>query len=512
MLAFYTDIISVANGGRFTLHASSTEGSCRLEIARVGRDRHVVHVRDGIAIGNYPVPPDVENVGCGWPTLCTVAVEDHWPTGYYDIVLTSASGAEAHHFICVRKAAGLAKAKAVLVLATNTYTAYNWWGGRNAYCDVGALMRGEIDLLTAMEHGTGLLSMQRPFNPGLIAMPARAPRMINEGIRGFGEPPQGPDPQFWRDHGFTPFDGSAGYLNKWEHAFVQWAEDQGLALDYLTDYDLDSDPTALDGYAAMLAVGHSEYWSSRQRDTVDAFVDRGGGLVVLSGNTSYWKVRWEDDGATMVCHKWRGFTAEPDAGTEGTGMWTHPAFGRPEAALIGLSFLFGGYHRLGLCVTRGSGAYTIYDDRHWALEGADLFYGDLLGAEIPLLGYESDGCLFTFGEDRLPQPIAHLGVPENLEIIGVAPCSYGEDLTRGYPAYLPAEDLRVAAEVVYGDAESATIAKLLRGHAVMASFTRGAGQVFNVGTTEWAHALNARHPMIERITLNVLRRFGAFED
>ncbi|MCY1372425.1 hypothetical protein D9M69_596290 [compost metagenome] len=191
-------------------------------------------------------------------------------------------------------------------------------------------------------------------------------------------------------------------------------------------------------------------------------------------------------------------------------MWSHPAFGKPEAALIGLSFLFGGYHRLGICVARGSGGYTIYNDRAWVMEGADLAYGDQLGADIPLLGYENDGCLFEFDDERLLKPIPQLGVPANLEIIGVAPCSYGEDLSLGYPAFLPAEDLNVAAKVVYGNDEPATIRKLLRGHAVIASFKRGKGEVFNVGTTEWAHALNARNPMIEQITMNVLRRFGAF--
>jgi len=43
---------------------------------------------------------------------------------------------------------------------------------------------------------------------------------------------------------------------------------------------------------------------------------------------------------------------------------------------------------------------------------------------------------------------------------------------------------------------------------VLASFKRGEGEVFNSGTTEWAHGLAARDPFVERITHNVLRRFG----
>ena len=40
---------------------------------------------------------------------------------------------------------------------------------------------------------------------------------------------------------------------------------------------------------------------------------------------------------------------------------------------------------------------------------------------------------------------------------------------------------------------------------------RGAGEVFNAGTTEWAYGLAAADPFITRITRNVLTRFGALE-
>src|SRR5205823_1267363 len=134
------------------------------------------------------------------------------------------------------------------------------------------------------------------------------------------------------------------------------------------------DAGALDGYSAVILAGHSEYWSGPQRDRIEHFVDAGGKLAIFSGNTAFWKVRWEAGGETLVCHKWRGFEAEPEAGPNGTHLWSHPVFARPEAEITGLSFLFGGYHRLGLCVARGQGGYTVHDDRHWALRGVDLFW------------------------------------------------------------------------------------------------------------------------------------------
>ena len=69
-------------------------------------------------------------------------------------------------------------------------------------------------------------------------------------------------------------------------------------------------------------------------------------------------------------------------------------------------------------------------------------------------------------------------------------------------------ELDVVARDVFGAPGEGTEQRILRGHAVMASFTRGKGEVFNGGTTEWAHALN--DPFVAQITRNVLKRFGAY--
>ena len=506
MIACYTDLLSAFPGETVRLYASSSASRCVLELARMGAQRTVVLTEQIGGVPDLPAPEHADRDGCGWPMAHAIVVGIDWASGYYHLTLTNADGDSAHHFICVKPARDAARARAALILTTNTYHAYNWWGGANAYCDVTRFMARECSLAEGMAGAIGVLSTQRPFTPAIVAMPPGGPRLMNDGRRGFEERPRTDKADFWREHRLSPYDGAAGFLNKWEHHFVAWAEGEGIVLDYLTDHDLEADPTALAGYGAALAVGHSEYWSAGQRDQIERFVDGGGRLAIFSGNTCYWKVRWE--GPSLICHKWKGLEAEPDAGANATHMWSHPAFGRPEAALTGLSFLFGGYHRLGLCVARGSGAYTIYDDRHWALVGSDLCYGDSLGLDLPLLAYENDGCLLRFGDDGLPKAVPRLGVPAGLEIIAIAPASYGEDLSRGYRPQIPPENLDAAALIAFGDAGEASQQRLLRGHAVMASFKRGAGEVFNAGTTEWAYGLKARDPFIETITRNVLRQFG----
>jgi hypothetical protein len=362
-----------------------------------------------------------------------------------------------------------------------------------------------------MTDAIGVLSARRPFPQMLIAAPADIPRLVNLRKRGFHERAFAGDRDWPRRRELSPYDSAAGFLHKWEHVFAAWAEGENIALDYLTDYDLDIEPNILDPYDVVVLVGHSEYWSGRERDTIEHFVDRGGKLAIFSGNTAFWKVRWDNDGATYVCHKWRGFEADPRAQSspqDGTHLWSHRAFARPEASITGLSFLFGGYHRLGLCVARGQAGYTVYDDRHWALEGTDLYYGDVIGGDVPFLGYENDGCRFQFGDDGLPKPVPVLGVPDNLEIIATAPCAFGEDARSPYPPLIPPENLDMIAREVFDAPGPATEQRLLRGHAVMASFRRGKGEVFNGGTTEWAHALG--DPFVAQITRNVLKRFGAY--
>jgi hypothetical protein len=43
---------------------------------------------------------------------------------------------------------------------------------------------------------------------------------------------------------------------------------------------------------------------------------------------------------------------------------------------------------------------------------------------------------------------------------------------------------------------------------VLGLYTRG-GTVFTCGSTDWAHGLNGKNPVVERITRNILDRLGS---
>jgi len=133
----------------------------------------------------------------------------------------------------------------------------------------------------------------------------------------------------------------------------------------------------------------------------------------------------------------------------------------------------------------------------------------VIGDAVPLLGYENDGCALRFDENGLPAAQPRLGVPADLEVIAIAPCAFAEAEGSGYRSLIPPEQLDVVAKIAFGDDSAASQARVMRGHAVMGSFRRGAGEVFNAGTTEWAHGLAAGDPFVTRITRNVIERFAS---
>ena len=85
-----------------------------------------------------------------------------------------------------------------------------------------------------------------------------------------------------------------------------------------------------------------------------------------------------------------------------TGMWCDPLVARPETALLGAGSAYGLYSRFGAATPRGSGAFTVYRYEHWMFDGTGLRYGDLLGVDDGVVGYETVGCRLGFDAYQLP--------------------------------------------------------------------------------------------------------------
>ena len=121
-----------------------------------------------------------------------------------------------------------------------------------------------------------------------------------------------------------------------EYPMIRFLEANGFDISYTTDVDASRNGALLLNHKAFLSVGHDEYWSKEERNSVEAVRTAGLNLAFFSGNEVYWKTRWENsaDGSntpwrTMVCYK-DGLGATPaelgcggkcDPSPEWTGLW-----------------------------------------------------------------------------------------------------------------------------------------------------------------------------------------------
>lgn len=95
-----------------------------------------------------------------------------------------------------------------------------------------------------------------------------------------------------------------GHLSRADRFTQLWLSQNGYAFDALSDLDLHCEPQALAGAKVLFIVGHSEYWSREAMQRVREFLDDGGSVVCLSGNTMYWRVtHGGDDDAILECRK-----------------------------------------------------------------------------------------------------------------------------------------------------------------------------------------------------------------
>ncbi|MGK0186599.1 MAG: hypothetical protein ACI9R3_002382 [Verrucomicrobiales bacterium] len=378
-VAGYTGEVSHWPGEELTLHVSTNAPTFSAEIARLGAGSVTVWKKESILGKAHPVPDNASSHGCGWPTAITVPIPADWKSGYYQVTLRAAEATGSCHFVLRESPDAKDPAPVLLQLATNTYNAYNNWGGFSLYAYNG---RDKIQ--------GSRVSFHRP--PGSL----------------FG---------------------------KWEQPFVDWAEKNGIRLAFAANGDLEFHPDILKNRRLVLSVGHDEYWSAPMRDHLEAFIGDGGNVAFFSGNTCCWQVRSEEGGNALTCWK-QSYKSDPVfEAKEGhallSSLWSHHLIGRPENTLTGVGFLWGGFHKSHGQYMDGSGAFTAHRTDHWIFGGTGLKRGEGFGGKHTVVGYECDGCEIEW-HGGLPFPTHRDGTPKNFEILATAPARWHPDDSEWY--------------------------------------------------------------------------------
>ncbi|WP_416798938.1 N,N-dimethylformamidase beta subunit family domain-containing protein [Ciceribacter azotifigens] len=501
----YSDRFSYGPGEKVTLFVSSTASRFDLEILRDGAGETPVLTERNIAARWQDTPDQCSVLGCGWQDSFEFRIPEEWPSGAYRLTLRAEGrdGAPIHcyHLFILHPAPARKTGRILQVAATGTWTAYNTWGGSNHYQGITGQNRDQ--------YATSV-STQRPWCRGFVVLPKEAPRVPLEVSLQVGTTPRYPHMEWAYATGYSKKYASAGWASYDGH-FFRWAERAGYEVDLASQHELHFKPEILDGYDCAVFVGHDEYWTWEMRDAVDAFVGRGGRAARFAGNFM-WQTRLEDDGRTQVCYKYRARAEDPayKSGdvTRATNSWEAPEIGRPGSATFGLNSTNGVYAGWGGCAPRGVRGFPVCRPGHWAFAGTGLFYGDLLGADSHIYGYEVDGLEYEI-RHGLPYPTKTSGAPEGLEILALGMASQVEesDVLAPEDMFFGDEDGRFIAETLYGEASDENLEKVRYSNGMIVNFPKGRGEVFHAGTCEWVAGLLRNDAMVERVTKNVLDRY-----
>ncbi|OJY36946.1 MAG: hypothetical protein BGP06_14080 [Rhizobiales bacterium 65-9] len=499
----YADRLSYKPGDEVCVHASATTPSFELAIWRDGPEPRLIS-RHELSAPLTPLRGDFIASGCDWPVVLRWPVPHDLPSGFYLMLARAEMNGvvrEQEHGFFVRSGAPGRDAKILLVAATSTWTAYNDWGGANHY--IGHNVPGGFPFAPR-------LSTQRPFARGLIFSPVGAPRKPHAFRVERGAVPRYPPIEFSYTRGLSKFYSNAGWAT-YERPFCVWAERNGYRLDYATQTDLHYDEELLAPYDCVVLVGHDEYWTWEMREALDHYVTAGGHVARFGGNF-FWQVRLEDGGRTQVCYKELAGTHDPLLGTSAqrrvTACWEDELVDWPGARSLGLNGAYGIYAHVGGQAPRASGGFTVYRPEHWAFAGTDAYYGDILGGDSRIFGYEVDGLDFTF-RDGLPYPTFSDGAPPSVEILAMG-LAYNTEALRGARGEISyyGDTAPQLARLRYREDTPEARERASRGSGMIVSFSQGRGAVFNAGSCEWVAGLHAADFQVEQMTRNVLDRFS----
>ena len=200
-----------------------------------------------------------------------------------------------------------------------------------------------------------------------------------------------------------PFNTRVFESNNWvfnaEYPMVRWLEANGYDVTYFTDTDTDRLGSLILNHKMWMSNGHDEYWSGQQRANIEAARNAGKHLAFFSGNTMFWKTRWENgiDGTktaqyrTLVCYKETFLDVnDPLDPTIWTGTWRDPRLsppadgGRPENAVKGNIFQVNGDYYSAITVPAASGKMRFWRNTTVATlaSGSATLAQGSLGAEV----------------------------------------------------------------------------------------------------------------------------------
>lgn len=87
------------------------------------------------------------------------------------------------------------------------------------------------------------------------------------------------------DYAYVGTDAHCDHLPAGDRGLIRFLAQAGVAMDFIEDADLDEG--SIEEYDAVILGRHNEYWTVRTFTHLKNFIERGGDLIVIGGNTAY---------------------------------------------------------------------------------------------------------------------------------------------------------------------------------------------------------------------------------
>jgi hypothetical protein len=263
----------------------------------------------------------------GWSANATFRIPARWVSGFYLIRLSRARGGGQSYasFILRSRSPGAA----VVSFSTNTWQAYNSWGGLSLYRDLRLNGRDQFDR-TLVAHE---VTYRRPY------------------VQGYG----------------------AGDFFRYDRPLVEWLERAGYPVTYATDVDASRGRVTGRHTKIVVLSGHAEYEDAAARAYYQRALRRGVSLALLGGNDFAWHARLR--AGDQIMGVWRTRALDPHSGAAATVRWA--TLGRPSSQLSGVVPALG---RPGSLRVVGGGSWP------WSGEPDGSSLGPVLGGEYDGVG------------------------------------------------------------------------------------------------------------------------------
>lgn len=287
-IAGFTDRSSYLPGATANFKVDSNNVGFNVEITRLGWYGHYYFGgREQAVVSGSPAvqaAPSTDAYGgkvCdGWTATATWVVPSTATPGMYlyNMRRTDNSTFVAQGLFVVRSPAPSSFRTNTIGLKVSEYTwnAYNLWGARTDFGTASNMSGRSL-------YGEGSLA---PGGGGNL--PKRAFAVNFD--RPYGSVSHQTNTYFWDS----------------EYALINFLEGSGFQVDYFSTADIDADPTIPSNYPVFTSSGHDEYWTTGLRDAFTNARQAGTHLAFFSGNTAFWRVRF-DAGDTnrrkMICYK-----------------------------------------------------------------------------------------------------------------------------------------------------------------------------------------------------------------